>query len=79
LLVDDGPERTEAQAVIDRTVDALPPVWREVLQRRDRDGWTYEEVARRLGVARANQTVMLHHSRARIRAALASYFAGSGV
>lgn len=73
-LREDGPELAEAQAVIDRTVEALPPVWREVLQRRDGDGWTYEEVARRLGVARADQTVMLHHSRARIRAALASHF-----
>jgi DNA-directed RNA polymerase specialized sigma24 family protein len=77
-LGDDGAERAAAQAVIDRTVEELPSTWREVLERRDRDGWTYEEVARRLGIARSDQSQMLQHSRARIRAALDAHFAGIG-
>jgi DNA-directed RNA polymerase specialized sigma24 family protein len=73
-LSEDDPQRAEAEAVVARAVEALPPVWREVLQRRDVDGWTYDDVARRLGVSRSHQTLMLHHSRARVRAALASHF-----
>jgi DNA-directed RNA polymerase specialized sigma24 family protein len=71
----DDPERADVRAVFERALAELPPVWREVLRRRDGDGWSYEDVARRLGVSHKHQTLILHHAHARLRSALASRFA----
>jgi hypothetical protein len=70
--------RAEVRALIDRSIAELPDTWRTVLSHRDLEGWTYQDVARRVGVSGEHQTLMLHHARARVRAALAEYFAEAG-
>jgi RNA polymerase sigma-70 factor (ECF subfamily) len=56
-------------------VSALPPAQREVVTLRDIEGWTADEVCRLLGLSDANQRVLLHRGRSRVRAALETYLA----
>ncbi len=52
----------------------LPVRQREVVSLRDVQGLSAEEVCRTLGVTAANQRVLLHRGRTRLRAALAGYY-----
>jgi len=56
-------------------VAALPPVQREVVTLRDIEGWTADEVCRALELSEANQRVLLHRGRSKVRAALEAYLA----
>jgi RNA polymerase sigma-70 factor (ECF subfamily) len=80
---DDLPENRllsqETRACIQRAVDALPPNQREVITLRDIEGWTAAEVCSFLGISEANQRVLLHRARARVRRALEQYFGGERV
>jgi RNA polymerase sigma-70 factor (ECF subfamily) len=69
----------ETRACIQRAVDALPPNQRTVITLHDIEGWTSEEVCRFIGISEANQRVLLHRARARVRRALEQYFNGEGV
>jgi RNA polymerase sigma-70 factor (ECF subfamily) len=57
-------------------VAALPPAQREVVTLHDVEGWTAHEVCRLLGLSDANQRVLLHRGRSKVRAALESYLVG---
>jgi RNA polymerase sigma-70 factor (ECF subfamily) len=61
-----------AQAAIAR----LPGAQREVITMRDLLGWDAHEVCDALGVSEANQRVLLHRARSKVRGALERHFAG---
>jgi RNA polymerase sigma-70 factor, ECF subfamily len=63
----------ELRARIQQTVDTLPPAQREVLTLRDLEGLSAEEACEVLGVSEANQRVLLHRARSRVRAAVERY------
>ena len=51
----------------------LPESQRAVVTLRDVAGWDSEEVCEALGLSEANQRVLLHRGRSKIRAALERY------
>src|SRR3954451_13263788 len=51
-------------------IEELPPRQREVIVLRDVEGWTSEEVREALELSEANQRVLLHRARSKVRAAL---------
>jgi RNA polymerase sigma-70 factor (ECF subfamily) len=75
---DDLPEErflsAETHACIKTAIAALAPAQREVITLRDVKGWTAEEVCSVLGVSAANQRVLLHRARSKVRGALEQYF-----
>ncbi len=64
----------ETLGVVASALDALPPSQREVVRLRDVEGWSPDEVCDSLGLTDANQRVLLHRGRARLRRALESHF-----
>ncbi len=64
----------ETRAFIEQTIASLPSSQGEVIARRDIDGWTSAEVRELLGLSEANQRVLLHRARAKVRRALERYF-----
>jgi RNA polymerase sigma-70 factor (ECF subfamily) len=76
---DDLPEQRllceELTEEVRAAVAGLPPAQREVVTLRDIEGWTAEEVCRLLELSEANQRVLLHRGRSKVRAALESYLA----
>ena len=65
----------ETRQQIDTALTTLPPAQREVITLRDIDGWSASEVCDYLGISEANQRVLLHRARSRVRRELASYLA----
>ena len=63
----------ETRALINETIDKLPPAQREVITLRDIDGWTSTEVCEALQLSEANQRVLLHRARTRVRNVLEEY------
>ena len=68
-------ERREAMACIERTLEELPPAQRAVITLRDVQGLEADEVCNILELSEANQRVLLHRARARVRRALERLFA----
>jgi RNA polymerase sigma-70 factor, ECF subfamily len=68
--------RKEACEHIEREIAALPPAQGAVVMLRDMEGWSGEEVCAALEITEANQRVLLHRGRARLRAALERYHSG---
>jgi RNA polymerase sigma-70 factor, ECF subfamily len=66
---------SETRAVISEAIDELPGLQRAVVSMRDVEGWSSEEVQEALGISAANQRVLLHRGRQRVRAALEQYLA----
>jgi RNA polymerase sigma-70 factor, ECF subfamily len=64
----------ETLDVIARAIDALPAAQRTVITLRDIQGCNAEEVCETLDVTDANQRVLLHRARSRVRAALEEHF-----
>jgi RNA polymerase sigma-70 factor (ECF subfamily) len=64
---------TEARAVIDGAISRLPEQQRQVIQLRDVEGWSSEEVRNVLELTETNQRVLLHRARSKVRAALEEY------
>jgi len=64
----------ETRACIQVAINALPPGQREVITLRDIEGWSSDETCDLLGVSEANQRVLLHRARSRVRRALEKYF-----
>jgi RNA polymerase sigma-70 factor, ECF subfamily len=64
----------ETLDVIARAIDELPLAQRTVITMRDVQGCPAEEVCEALEVSDANQRVLLHRARARVRAALEGHF-----
>ena len=77
---DDLPEeRLLADELLDRVraaVAELPPTHRAVVTLRDIEGLTSAEVCQLLELTEANQRVLLHRGRSRVRAALEDYLSG---
>jgi RNA polymerase sigma-70 factor, ECF subfamily len=63
-------ETAETIRVIRETVDRLPDTQREVITLRDMVGCTASETCDALGLSEANQRVLLHRARVRVRAKL---------
>ena len=63
----------ETRAKIDAVVTTLPPSQRLVVTLRDIQGMTAKEACDLLGVSEANQRVLLHRARSKLRAALEAY------
>ena len=60
-----------------RQIDELPAHFRGVILLRDLHGLTAEETCTMLGISAANQRVMLHRARTRLRIALGPYLNGN--
>ena len=67
----------EAQTVIRRAIEALPPAQREVITLRDLEGWSSAEVCNTLLISETNQRVLLHRARSKVRRALEQYLDAS--
>ncbi len=63
----------ESRAMIDAVIATLPASQRLVITLRDVQGFTAEEACELLGVSEANQRVLLHRARTRVRSALEGY------
>ena len=63
----------EARERIAAAIEALPENHRAVITLRDVDGFDAAEACEILGISEANQRVLLHRARARVRAALEDY------
>lgn len=70
--------RREAMHHLGRAMETLPPAQRTVVTLRDVDGWTATEVCAALQITEANQRVLLHRARSRLRRALEEVLGGSG-
>jgi RNA polymerase sigma-70 factor, ECF subfamily len=62
--------RMEAGALLAREIDALPAGQRTVVTLRDVEGFTAAEVCDILEIGEANQRVLLHRGRSKLRAAM---------
>jgi RNA polymerase sigma-70 factor, ECF subfamily len=67
----------ETMGVLQRGLERLPPAQRVVVALRDVHGWPAAEVCDVLGLSEANQRVLLHRGRSRLRGILEVYFAGN--
>lgn len=63
----------ETRAYIEQAIADLPASQRQVIMLRDIDGWTSDEVCSVLGISEANQRVLLHRARSKVRRALEQY------
>ena len=78
-LVEGVPAADDIEAVIETlaqvqaAVDELPANQREVITLRDINGWTAAEVCTMLDISEANQRVLLHRARSKVRQALENY------
>lgn len=60
----------DLRARIEVAIHDLPRRQREVITLRDLEGWTAQEVCETMAISEANQRVLLHRARARVRDAL---------
>jgi RNA polymerase sigma-70 factor (ECF subfamily) len=65
--------QTEAGAALAREIENLPPAQRAVVALRDVDGFTADEVCEILALTEANQRVLLHRGRSKLRSAMERY------
>ena len=63
----------EAAAHIRAAIERLPEGQRAVIQLRDVEGWSSQEVCAALGVSEVNQRVLLHRARSRVRREIARH------
>lgn len=77
LWDDDTPERIlaarETVALLEQTIDALPPTQRAVFVLRDVEAVDAEDACNVLGISETNQRVLLHRARSKVRAALENH------
>jgi RNA polymerase sigma-70 factor, ECF subfamily len=64
----------ETREVIDRAIEQLPEQQRQVIELRDVQGWSSEEVRNVLELSETNQRVLLHRARTKVRMALEQYY-----
>jgi RNA polymerase sigma-70 factor (ECF subfamily) len=64
----------ETHACLERAIEALPASQREIITLRDIAGWTSDETCGLLGISEANQRVLLHRARSKVRRSLEKYF-----
>ncbi|MDQ4029369.1 MAG: RNA polymerase sigma factor [Actinomycetota bacterium] len=74
---DDVPEQRleshETRAVVENAIAGLPAGQRAVIALRDIEGWDAKDVCGLLGLSEANQRVLLHRARSRVRGELERY------
>jgi RNA polymerase sigma-70 factor (ECF subfamily) len=63
----------ETLAMIDAAIAELPDRQQLVITMRDIEGWSAEEVCASLAISEANQRVLLHRARSKVRSCLESY------
>lgn len=63
----------ETLALVERAMESLPRGQRAVFELRDLQHWTAAEVCEALGITAANQRVLLHRARARLRTSIEEY------
>jgi RNA polymerase sigma-70 factor (ECF subfamily) len=68
----------ETRAVVDDAIARLPEMQRAVITLRDVQGFTGEEARELLGLTEANQRVLLHRARSKVRARLEEYLSRAG-
>jgi RNA polymerase sigma-70 factor (ECF subfamily) len=61
-------ESAELVALVREALATLPEAQRNVMSLRDVDGWDAPEVCEALGISEANQRVLLHRARSKVRA-----------
>lgn len=66
----------ETRQVIRDAIDMLPPSQRRVIDLRDVEGLSAQEVTELLDLTDVNQRVLLHRARAKVRQALEDYLGG---
>jgi RNA polymerase sigma-70 factor, ECF subfamily len=69
-------EDRETLRVAMRAIAELPPAQQTVIRMRDIEGYSAEEACATLDVSEANQRVLLHRARSRVRAALEEHLDG---
>jgi RNA polymerase sigma-70 factor (ECF subfamily) len=69
-------EDKETLRVVMGAIADLPPTQQTVIRMRDVEGYSSEEVCTALEVSEANQRVLLHRARSRVRSALERHFDG---
>jgi len=69
-------ERKQAMEQLQRALEQLPGRQRGVVQLRDVEGLSSEEVCALLDVSEVHQRVLLHRARTKLRAALEAHFRG---
>jgi RNA polymerase sigma-70 factor (ECF subfamily) len=78
---DDLPEQSllsdETRGRVRAAIEALPANQRTVIILRDIEGWQSSEVCAALEISEANQRVLLHRARGKVRQALERYFKGA--
>lgn len=67
---DDRLDASDLAGRVARLIDQLPDAQRHVVSLRDVDGLSSDEVCGMLGITAANQRVLLHRGRSKVRAAL---------
>lgn len=75
-IPDDRLVAGEGREQLRQALASLPPRYAVVFVLRDVEGWSGGEVCDLLDISAANQRVLLHRARTRIRAAIARYFEG---
>ena len=60
----------ESVRFVHEAIETLPSGQRRVITLRDVEGWTSAETCQALGLSEANQRVLLHRARSKVRAAL---------
>jgi RNA polymerase sigma-70 factor (ECF subfamily) len=70
--------RAETRGAIEAAIAELPPAQRAVLVLRDVEGLEAEETCGLLEITEANQRVLLHRARAKVRRAIARHMKGEG-
>jgi len=68
----------ETLAMVAKAMEGLPRAQREVMRLRDVEGWTSAEVCEALEISEANQRVLLHRARSRVRQTIEPYMSGGG-
>jgi RNA polymerase sigma-70 factor, ECF subfamily len=63
----------ETLALIEDAIEELPERQRLVIAMRDVEGWSAEEVCETLAISEANQRVLLHRARSKVRRCLEAY------
>jgi RNA polymerase sigma-70 factor (ECF subfamily) len=71
---EDAAVAAEVRGLLAEAIDALPERQRVVITLRDVQGLTSAEVSEVLEISPENQRVLLHRARAKVRAALESYY-----